>query len=96
MPHDTTSTLPTLSTLEAVSYLLYGFGVVLATLVLLWLATAAMSKLVKTLGLDQMPAPVSRPNPSPIIPDETIAVITAAVSFATGGKATIQSIRKKP
>jgi hypothetical protein len=43
-----------------------------------------------------MPAPATRPSSTQTIGDETIAVITAAVSFATGGKASIKTIQKKP
>ena len=95
MPHDASSAAPALGNLEAVVYLLYGFGVVMLTLALLWMATALISKVLKSLGLDKMPAAKAIPAAVTAIPDETIAVITAAVSFATGGKFAIKSISKK-
>lgn len=81
--------------MEVVTFLLYGFGVVMSTLALLWFATFIISKVVKALGLDGMPAPKAAPAAVTAISDETIAVITAAVSFATGGKYSIKSIQKK-
>ena len=85
-----------MTTMEAIVYLLYGFGVVMTTLALLWAATVLISKIVKAAGLDKMPAPKLAPSGlASVIPDETIAVVTAAVSFATGGKFAIKSINKK-
>jgi len=95
MPHDASSVAPALTTAEAITFLLYGFGVVMSTLALLWLATFIISKVVKALGLDGMPAPKAVPAAATAIADETIAVITAAVAFATGGKYSIKSIQKK-
>ena len=67
----------------------------MSTLALLWLATFIISKVVKALGLDGLPAPKAVPAAATAVADETIAVITAAVSFATGGKYSIKSIQKK-
>ena len=83
-----------MSTTESIMFLLYGFGVVMATLALLWLVTSATGYLLKILGLNKIPAPKARAKPT-AIPPEVIAVITAAVSFATGGQATIREINKK-
>jgi Na+-transporting methylmalonyl-CoA/oxaloacetate decarboxylase gamma subunit len=96
MTNEVSSAIPTLSTPEAIVYLLYGFSMVMLTLMILWFATAAVSKILKALGLDKMPAPQAvPPPPGSAIADETIAVITAAVAFATGGKFAIKSISKK-
>lgn len=66
------------------------------TLALLWAATVLIGFILKKLGLNKMPAPAPRVNSKPsAIPAEVIAVITAAVSFATGGQANIKEIAKK-
>ena len=83
-----------MGTTDAVIYLLYGFGVVMITLALLWLVTSVIGVLLKKLGLNMMPAPKAKAKPA-VIPPEIIAVITAAVSFATGGQASIREINRK-
>ena len=83
-----------IGTIDAIIFLLYGFGVVMITLALLWLVTSLIGMLLKKLGLDKVPAPKAKAKPT-VIPPEIIAVITAAVSFATGGQATIREINRK-
>lgn len=79
---------------DAIVYLLYGFGVVLITLALLWGITSLIGVLLKKLGLNKKP--VTKPKTKlTVIPPEIIAVITAAVSFATGGQASIREINRK-
>jgi len=97
MPQDASTAVADVSFMDAAIYLLYGFGVVMITLTVLWFATAMISKILKAMGLDKMPAPkqIVKSAAAAVIPDETIAVITAAVSFATGGTAKIKSIHRK-
>jgi Na+-transporting methylmalonyl-CoA/oxaloacetate decarboxylase gamma subunit len=85
------------SALEMVAFLLSGFLIVMITLTLLWMATSTISMVLRTLGLHKVPV-VEKPATATVaasIPDEVIAVITAAVNFATGGSAKIAEIRKK-
>jgi Na+-transporting methylmalonyl-CoA/oxaloacetate decarboxylase gamma subunit len=89
-----TTVVRELSTVDAIIFLLSGFGVVMITLALLWLVTSITGLLLKKLGLDKMPAPKAKAKPFTIQP-EVIAVITAAVSFATGGQAAIREINRK-
>lgn len=83
-----------LSTTDAIIFLLYGFGVVMTTLALLWLVTFLTGFLLKKMGLNKMPAPMPKAK-SFAIPSEVIAVITAAVSLATGGQSVIREINRK-
>ena len=79
--------------LSQIIYSLIGFGVVLIILTILWMLTIVISQLIKFFGFDKIEEPGSAKT-SQVISGETIAVITAAVSFATNGNATIKDIKK--
>ena len=96
MTQETTSVITELSTSGAVVYLLYGFGVVMFTLAVLWITTMLVSVILRRTGLDRV-GQKTDPGTGPAreIPPETVAVITAAVHFAVGGRPNIRSISRK-
>lgn len=85
----------TITLQEALGYSLSGFAVVMITLAILWILTLTIGQIVKTVGLDKVNTPETKPATGGAIDPHTIAVITAAVSFATSGKAKIKDIQRK-
>jgi hypothetical protein len=74
--------------------LLTGFSVVLLTFAALWVVSMLTAMIIKAARFEQSCSNPSGPPNRVQSNRKLIAVITAAVAFATGGKSAIKDIRK--
>jgi len=93
MTYQGSLTITQITPIEAFQYSLTGFTVVMTTLAALWLITLGIAQIIKVVGLDKV-SEQNNPTQDATIPPETVAVITAAVSFSTNGKGKISDIRR--
>jgi hypothetical protein len=77
---------------DAIGYSLTGFSLVLVTLAALWILSMVSAMVIKAAGLNK--TATAETSKQGTIDPKTVAVITAAVTFATGGKSSIKDIRK--